>query len=161
MGARDRRVRTRVNATGRRKQEPFVSLRNFLIDSPAYLDLDARAKAALLFLKRHFNGRNNGFVHASSRKLARFLHCSKDNALRALTDLEDHGFIRLSQRGSFHWKQRHAPTWILNDEAHNGESATNDFMRWGQPNGQQSRPRKRNLGPPVRTARSSTEDSAQ
>jgi hypothetical protein len=161
VSAKDRLVRTKPFLNGRRKVEPFTMLRNFLIRSAAFESLDARAKAALLFLKYNYNGSNNGHVHASSRTLARFLHCSKDSALRALTDLEDRGFIKPNQRGSFDYKERHAPTWILTDEVYNDDLPTKEFTRWVEPVGPQLRTRKKKAGPQPGTTQSSDEDTGK
>jgi hypothetical protein len=46
--------------------------------------------------------------------------------------LEDRGFIKPRQRGSFQWKQRHATCWLLTeyDDDMTGHKATKEFMKW-------------------------------
>jgi len=134
-----------VNKKGRSKRgEPFVMLWRHVLQCEAYQSLKALPRAVYTELRRRFNGSNNGQITCSLRMLEAELHCSKDSAAKALRELEEKGFIKCAQPGSFNYKVRHAPTWILTEEEHGGQPATKDFMRW--------RPaEKENAGPETRT----------
>ena len=94
-----------VDATGRSKHGPrFVMHPHWVLDGEAYRDLRALPRAIYTFLRRRFNGTNNGHINVSVRMIAAELRCSKDSAGKALGVLVDHGFIKCAQKGSFHWK---------------------------------------------------------
>jgi hypothetical protein len=121
----------------------FVQLFHWEMDSPAYRDLGANARAIYIEIKRRYNGSNNGFIVYSVRQAADELKISKSTAARAFKELQLHGFIVAEQRGAFHWKidvtgLRHRPAseWRLtvyhSDRATGIESRypTKEFMRW-------------------------------
>lgn len=99
----------------------------------AYRSMKALPRAVYTELRRRYNGRNNGEILLSVREIVDELHCSKDSASAALGELEEKGFIKCAQRGSFHYKIRHASTWILTEEGLNNELATKDFVHWRAP----------------------------
>lgn len=129
----------------RRDGEPgkFVKLESYMLRCEAYRSMKALPRGVYTELRRRFNGRNNGEILLSIREIVHELHCSKDSATAALRELEEKGFIKCAQRGSFHYKIRHAPKWILTEEGWNGELASKDFMRWRAP--------EKNVGPQMRT----------
>ena len=121
---------SRVNATGRSTNVPrFVMLHHYVIDSPAYRSLSCTARSLLIEVWRRYNGSNNGHISFSSREAAERTGVSKNTAAKALRELEDRGFLKARQRGSFHLKIRHATEWTLTGEDLNGQPATKDFMR--------------------------------
>lgn len=134
MAKGNKRIRRKVGKNGRNAYGPgHVRHYHYLLDSPAYQDLRPVARCVYMFLKRLFNGNNNGHLYASTRVLAKAVKCSKDTANDALAELQSHGFIRCAQRGSFHYKIAHAPRWILTEYEYNGSPPTKDFMQWQAP----------------------------
>ena len=121
----------RVNATGRSTNVPrFVMLHHSVIDSPAYRSLSCTARSLLIEVWRRHNGYNNGQIAFSSREAAERAGVCKNTASKAFRELEDRGFLKARQRGSFRLKIRHATEWTLTGESFNGQPATKDFMRW-------------------------------
>ena len=127
----------------RGKQSRFVQLFHWEMDSAAYRDLNANARAIYTEIKRRYNGTNNGFIVYSVRQAADELKIGKTTAAKGFTDLQSHGFIVAEQRGAFHWKidvsgERHRPAseWRLsayhNDRVTGIESKypTKEFTRW-------------------------------
>jgi DNA-binding transcriptional regulator YhcF (GntR family) len=116
--------------------ERHVRLYRWLLESPAYRSLSVYARCLLIELKALYNGSNNGEFFLSVRRAAERLNTGTNQAMAAFRELEDRGFIKPRQRGSFQWKQRHATSWLLTeyDDDMTGHKATNDFMKW-QPNG--------------------------
>lgn len=77
-----------------------------------------------------YNSQNNGEIAMSVRRLAERLRVHKDTANKALKELEDRGFIRVAQRGSFHWKGNVATTYILTEYEYRSAAPTKEFLRW-------------------------------
>ena len=73
-----------------------------------------------------YNGQNNGEVFLSHRDAARRLGVGKNLAGKAFRELEDRGFIRVQQLGSFHQMVRHATQWVLTEFPHGGHLPTKD-----------------------------------
>ena len=94
-------------------QPRFVQLFHWMLNSPAWKDLDANARAIYVELTRRYNGSNNGRIAYSVRQAAADLKISKDTAARAFRSLKDHGFIVCERRGAFQWKVRHASEYRL------------------------------------------------
>ncbi len=129
-GGRKRRGR-RHDAKGRSIGEPrFVQLRHFLLDCPAWRSMGCAPRQLYVELRRRFNGSNNGEISYSVRQAASDLHIAKDTAMKAFRELEEKGFLKCAQSGSFHWKERHASLWILTEEDYRDQFATKEFMRW-------------------------------
>jgi hypothetical protein len=129
-----------MNAKGRSVGAArHVRLYLWLVSSEAYQALDCTARALLVEFYSLYNGMNNGELFLSVREAARRLGVAPNTAMKAIRQLEDKGFIRPNQRGSFHWKAGHATSWILTEFEYSGKSATKDFMRW-QPNGEKQKP---------------------
>jgi hypothetical protein len=76
------------------------------------------------------------------RQAAARLKTGTHQATAAFRELEDRGFIKPRQRGSFQRKQRHATSWLLTeyDDDMTGHKATKEFMKW-RPDGT---PKKQN-----------------
>src|SRR5262249_51443936 len=110
----------------------FAALPYYLLDCPTWKALSFPAKAAFIQLLRLYNGRNNGQLGMAASKLAERLDCSKATAARALTELEEKGFIGVEKIGTFRRKDRFASEYFLtmhrNDVS--GELPTKKFMRW-------------------------------
>ncbi len=130
----------RMNAKGRSLGEfRHVRLHRWLLNSPAYRALGCTARALLIEIYDLHNGMNNGELFLSVREAARRLGVWPNTALKAIHELEDKGFIRPKQRGSFDWKDGKATSWILTEFAHAGQLPTKDFMGW-QPEGEKQKP---------------------
>ena len=118
-----------------------------MLDSPAWKDLDAVARALYIELNKRYNGYNNGRISYSARQGAQDLNISKATASRGLRSLQAHGFIMVEKIGAFHCKVRHASEYRLTIFESNVATnyattlATKEFMHW---------PKIQNAVPPVR-----------
>jgi hypothetical protein len=112
--------------------EKHVRLYRWELQSAAYRSLSLRARCLLVELKALYNGSNNGELFLSVRDAAARLKTGLHQATAAFRELVDRGFIKPRQRGSFHWKQRHATSWLLTeyDDDMTGHEATKEFMKW-------------------------------
>lgn len=120
-----------INATGRNKKDgKHVRLREFVLASDAYRELDPYARALLVEFYRRYNGRNNGLIHMSYREAATACNCSQKPMRRAFKELQEKGFIRIAKKGAFSVKCPNATEWILTEHPVGKELATKDFMRW-------------------------------
>jgi hypothetical protein len=110
-------VVTRVKKSTRkrgRSTSPFVMLPWHLLDSHGWHALSPYARLAYIELCRRYNGANNGIIGLSVRTLGLALRCSKATAARALTELENAGFIQTMRIGTFKRKDRLASEYRLN-----------------------------------------------
>jgi DNA-binding transcriptional regulator YhcF (GntR family) len=127
----------RVDAKGRSRAGPkFVRLFHYVMDSPAYTELSTTARAALIEICRLYNGINNGRLAVPVRSLAERLNVSRATAARALTELDDAGFVSIVRFGSFRRHDRVAAEYRLTFcrcDALN-QRATNDFLHRRPPN---------------------------
>jgi hypothetical protein len=128
-GSNGRTVRRRKKG---RSAQPFIQIFNYMLATPAWLSLPAMARAAYIQIAARYNGSNNGKISLSSRELADELGCARATAARALTNLDDAGFIRPTSIGQFKLRNRKASEYRLTafrcDET--GEAATKDFQQW-------------------------------
>jgi DNA-binding transcriptional ArsR family regulator len=123
---------------GRSKREArHIRLYHWLLDTPAWKDLDANCRCIYLELLRRYNGSNNGRIPLSVREIADQLRIGSSTASRALRALQAHGFIAVSIRGRFERRDRHATQWRLTEFACNatGELPTKEFTRWRDSDG--------------------------
>lgn len=111
------------------REQRLVQLHYWLLDSDAFRELPGNAVKLLLRLGTRFNGSNNGAISMSTREAKHELDCSHNHAAKCFHVLEDAGFIRVTQKGAFDWKKRHATTWRLTWLDCGGEPATKEFMR--------------------------------
>jgi hypothetical protein len=111
------------------REQRLVQLHYWLLDSDAFLELHGNAVKLLLRLRMRFNGSNNGKISMSTREAAREVNCSHNHAAKCFHLLQDAGFIRVTQKGAFSWKKRHATTWRLTWLECDGDPATKEFMR--------------------------------
>ncbi len=120
-----------MNRKGRRDTPPFIMLRLDIYDHPAWKALSSKAVLIWLEIRKRYNGRNNGEISLSVREAAIVAHCSKDTALKALNQLQTHGFIKMNNKG--HFQNRHATTWTLTCEKLNDLPPTSDWRSWQPP----------------------------
>jgi hypothetical protein len=123
------------DATGRARGEArHVRLYYWLLECPAWRDLNPVEQALYLLLCQRYNGANNGRLGLSVRDAGEALHVGKNTAARAFQGLQVHGFVVMVRKGHFDRKQRHASEWKLTafDCDVTGEPASKAFMRWGR-----------------------------
>lgn len=124
---------TKPNRKGRNDGAKHVRMYWWLLDSAAYRHLSCYGRALLIeFIYRH-TGANNGSIIMSVREAADRLGIVPNTALKALTELQDKGFIRLVKAGSFNLKRRHATEWTLTMFAVGDTKPTKDFIKWKPP----------------------------
>lgn len=114
MARRDRRARLTGRASGDIGGR-HVRLYHWLLETPAWADLDTTARAAYLELAKRYNGSNNGRIALAARALALALNVSPATAARAMRSLADHGFIVVTRPGAFHCKVRLATEYRLTE----------------------------------------------
>ena len=92
----------------------FVTLYYWEMDCLAYRHLSVYGRALLLEFRRLYNTHNNGKISMAVRQAAKLLNCCKDTAVKALEELEDKGWIRLTSKGSFSQKtEKTASEWRI------------------------------------------------
>ncbi|MEO9517825.1 MAG: helix-turn-helix domain-containing protein [Paracoccaceae bacterium] len=97
---------------GKRSEDgQYTNLTYAMLKSPAWRSLSGAAVKVLLELHTRFNGGNNGNVRLSLAEAAKSLGLGKATVKRALTDLQDRGFIILTVPGN--WYHRRAQEWQL------------------------------------------------
>ena len=96
-----------------RSKLPFVMLHWHLLDSQGWHELSPHARLAYVELCRQYNGKNNGLISMSARRLAHQLPCDKSTASRALRELDDAGFVQTMSIGTFKRKDRRASEYRL------------------------------------------------
>jgi hypothetical protein len=105
-----------------RKQKKYkgplwVQLYHWEMDLPAYRYLSVYGRALLLEFRRFYNGGNNGEIVMSVRQAAELLNCNKDTASKYLEELEEKGWIRLTEKGCFTQKtDKTASTWRITNQ---------------------------------------------
>lgn len=121
---------SKANKTGRTKNGlPHVRLHHWLLQSVAWSDLSANARALYVELAYRYRGTNNGRISLSVREAADRLRIGKDTAARAFAELQDAGFIKVTRQGFFHGPTRQATLWELTEYGVDGALPTKDFMR--------------------------------
>ncbi len=137
------------NRKGRsRHGPPFVALRKYMLNSPAWIFLSPVARAAYVELECVYNGANNGSLAMSVRRLSERLGRKKNTAARALRELDDAGFIEPVSMGTFSRKNRRATEYRLTVHRCDlsGHRPSMRFMQWAPPD-PQSRQKDRTVSP--------------
>ena len=124
-----------ANRTGRGTGTPprFVQLYFWEMECAAYRALSCYARALLLEIRKRYNRTNNGKIIMAVREAATLLGCHRDTAAKALQELQDKGWIRATQKGSFGCKIKLATTWrITNQPTGLGldTPATKEYATW-------------------------------
>ena len=104
---------------GKGSGERFVALHHWLLKSPAWRALSPNAKAVLLHLWERHNGSNNGQIVYAVRDAAN-IEINKSSAARALTELIDNGFLRVTRWSAFRLKTKESREWELTAEPVDG-----------------------------------------
>lgn len=119
-------------------------INHWVMNTPAWKDLSANARAIYLEIMKRYNGSNNGRIGYSVRQGAQELNVSKGTASKAFKELASHGFIVAEQKGSFTYKmdangnrKRLASEWRLTVYGSNVATDMNsqlhgsmEFTRW-------------------------------
>jgi hypothetical protein len=101
-----------------------------MMDTDAWRDLSGNAVKLLLHLVKMHNGSNNGDLFLAERDAAAALGIVKNTASRAFQDLVSHGFLRVSQLGSFDVKVGRATSWRLTFLHARGNGPTHEYRKW-------------------------------
>jgi hypothetical protein len=109
----------------------FVPISYVMAVSPAWRALSGNAIKVYIELRRRYNGGNNGDLSLSLDEGARLLSIGKATVARALRELEEKGFTRLTQRG--HWYGRKASTFAVTDRPVGTHPAGNRWRIWHNP----------------------------
>lgn len=103
-----------------------------LLKSAAWRSLSGSAVKLFLELHTRFNGSNNGNLRLSYAEAAEALGMGKATVQRAFQDLQEKGFVVLTQEGN--WYHRQAHQWRITikpvQRVKGKEAATNDWRRW-------------------------------
>ena len=112
----------------------WVQLEHWLLDTPAWRHLSANAKVIYVELKRRYNGKNNGEISLSAREAGDAIGATHHTGARALVELQDHGFIVVTEDSSFnrkiHVARRYRLTEAADDRPGVSREATKDFTKW-------------------------------
>jgi hypothetical protein len=117
-------------ARKKKRGDPHVRLYGWMMKTPAWQSLTAGPQALLILLYSLYNGTNNGQLFLSIREAAKRLHTSPNTVSPWFDVLIERGFIKVSQRGAFSMKVRHATTWTLTEHPVGETLATKEFARW-------------------------------
>jgi sulfite reductase beta subunit-like hemoprotein len=113
--------------------ERYVRLTYGMMQSQAWRSLDGNARAIYVELAMLYfgAGTNNGRIGFSVRQAAQTIHVSKDTAARAMSHLQERGFIVATTKGRF-VRKRHATRWRLTEFECDltGQPASRDFKTW-------------------------------
>jgi hypothetical protein len=112
--------------------ERFVALHHWMLKSPAWRALSPNGKAVLLHVWERHNGSNNGQIVYGVRE-AKVIGLTPHPAARALAELVELGFLRVTRSSSFDLKTKEARVWALTAEPIDDRPGTKEFMRWVGP----------------------------
>lgn len=105
-------------------------LRHDIFDSAAWQSLSCPARDAFLFIRRRFNGSNNGRISCSFREMANYMHVSPATIGRAINMLIDRGLIVVTEGAAFNMKQRQARRYALTHEKIGDSLPTHEWRGW-------------------------------
>ena len=112
----------------------YVMMEHYMMDTPAWRSLSANAKVIYFEVKRRYNGKNNGLISFSAREAGDALNQSHQTGSRALNELQDHGFLVVTEDSTFMRKVKLAREYRLTEKRDDrpGLEAppTKEFIRW-------------------------------
>ncbi len=113
-------------------KERFVGVPHRVFDSDAWRSLSSNAVSAFLYLRRRYNGENNGDLSMSTRELGEEMGLSHSSAHRALEELVEHGLIVETVKGFGRGSNRRASRWRFTDRRDDSTGAlpSSDYERW-------------------------------
>ena len=120
---------------GKRSSEgQYTNLPYATLKSKAWRSLSGAAVKVFLELHTRFNGGNNGKIRLSLNEAAEHLGIGKATAKRALDELQEKGFIVLTEAGN--WYHRKTHEWRLTTKPTEGVAGktppTNDWKSWSE-----------------------------
>ena len=120
---KDRKGRSRSGA-------PFICLRHYVYDTPAYRSLTPADRCVYLAILRRYNGTNNGRIGLSVRAAAEEAGIHKDSVGACIRRLIDRGLVELANESDF--LSRLAREYRLTHERcdRTGALPTKAFLRW-------------------------------
>lgn len=125
---------SRSYKNGRTGKSPrHVRLYHYMLHSKAWLSLSANARAIYIEIASRYAGVNNGRIPYAVRDAAAALRIGTATASRALTELQERGFLVPVTKGAFSFKKRHATEWRLTEftcDVSNSAVPTKEFMKW-------------------------------
>ena len=125
------KIKKKLNALNARaqKHKRYVGFDYNLLETEAFKYLTGGAFKLLALVKKRYNGINNGEISFSVREGRDLLGYSVNTISRYFYELEDKGFLKANQKGSFSYKKRHASTWIITSDEYL-DKKTRDFKNW-------------------------------
>jgi hypothetical protein len=115
----------------------WVMLEHYLLTTPAWGALSANARSLYIEVKRRYNGRNNGMIAFSARDAGDTLNASHHTGARVLQELQDHGFLAVTEQSDFKRKVKVAReyrlTEVRDDRPGLEAPPTKEFARWRPP----------------------------
>ena len=125
------KIKKKIKALSTRSQKHkrYVGFDYNLLETEAFKHLTGGAFKLLAMVKKRYNGVNNGEISFSVREGRDLLGYSLNTISRYFNELEDKGFLKPNQKGSFSYKKRHASTWIITSDEYNHQK-TRDFKHW-------------------------------
>ena len=132
----NKKLKKVVKSLSASSQDPkrFVQLNYLLIKSNAFKEVSGGAFKLYVKVRERFNGVNNGEIGFSVRDASNRLGISRMTASKYFKELEEKGFLKIKEKGSYNFKSRHATTWIITAERYNHKAPSNDFMSWNKHN---------------------------
>lgn len=113
-----------------RSKGKFIMLRHDIYDSEAWRSLSPKARCVWLELARRYNGINNGDIGLSNREAGKACNISKNTGGKALIELEEKGFIKVTAYSGFKNKYRVANRYALTHERYQDKPPTNEWRNW-------------------------------
>ncbi|WP_342643909.1 hypothetical protein [Rhodoligotrophos ferricapiens] len=111
--------------------EPFVAVLKHTLKAPAWLDLTFGARCLYVLLKAYHNGQNNGSIRLGVRRAAAELNASRSSVEKWFRELEEHGFIRPTQRAYLGAEGKaNATCWRLTELGYLGQQPTREYRAW-------------------------------
>lgn len=110
--------------------ERFVRFEYWELETEAFGQLSADGTRVYLFMRKRFNGSNNGQVVFSHRDAQKALNSDWRRAAKAIKDLLALGFIKWRNHGEQGLNIRLACEWQLTAFECGGQPASKDFARW-------------------------------
>ena len=125
----NKQKRKNLSASGQHYKR-YVGYDYELLETEAFRCLGGGALKLLTVLRKRFNGINNGEISMSVREGSQLINYSKESISKFFKELQDKGFIKVNQRGSFKYKKRHASTWYLTMEEDQQGNKPRTFKHW-------------------------------
>lgn len=113
-----------------RSHPSFIMLRHDMMESEAWKSLSVASQALWLYIRKRYNGNNNGEIPLSCREASSFLNVSKNTAAKAFEELENRGFIKVGRDSDFRLKTKTSRRWVMTHESYNNHGPTNEWRQW-------------------------------